>query len=65
MSNGTYQDVVENMEQMTYLQNMIEEFVSSKTKMTKDELKRIRENKIDYYIHPEDAVKLGFADEII
>lgn len=62
---GNYQDALENMEQMTYLQNMIEEYVVSKTKMTMEELKRIRDNKVDYYIHPEEAVRLGFADEII
>lgn len=62
---GKYQDGVESMEQMTYFQNMIEEYVASRTKMTMDELKKIRETKLDYYIHPDDAIRLGFADELI
>lgn len=64
-AGGKYQDVVEDIEQMTYLQNMIEEYVASKTKITVEELKRIRETKSDYYIHSEEAINLGFADEII
>ena len=44
---------------------MIEEYVASRTKMTMDELKQIRETKLDYYIHPDDAIRLGFADELI
>lgn len=64
-AGGKYQDAVENMEQMTYLQNMIEEYTVSRTKMTMDELKKIRETKYDYYIHPDEAIKLGFADELI
>lgn len=64
-ANGTYQDVIEHTGQMKYQQDMIEEYVASRTKMTIDALKRIRETKFDYYIHPNDAIKLGFADEIV
>lgn len=64
-AGGKYQDAVENMEQMAYLQNMIEDYVATRTKMTMDELKKIRETKYDYYIQPDEAIRLGFADELI
>ena len=63
--SGKYQDLVEDREEMDYLQNTIEEYVLNRTKMTKKEIQRIRENKIDYYIHADKAVELGFADEVI
>lgn len=63
--DGKYQDVAEKTKQVTYLQNMVEKYVVSKTKITMNELKRIRETKFDYYIYTEDAIKLGCADEII
>ena len=63
--SGKYQDLVEDREEMDYMQNTIEEYVLNRTKMTKKEIQRIRENKIDYFIHADKAVELGFADEVI
>lgn len=63
--SGKYQDLVEDREEMDHLQNTIEEYVLDRTKITKKEIQRIRENKIDYYIHADKAIELGFADEII
>lgn len=64
-ADGKYQDAVESMGQMEYLQNMVEEYVASKTKMSREELRKIRETKQDYYIRHKEAIELGFADELI
>lgn len=62
---GKYQDLVEDRAEMDWLQTAIEEYVLSRTKLSEEEMHKIREKKIDFYIHAEDAVRLGFADEII
>ena len=62
---GKYQDLVEDRDEMDWLQNAAEEYVLSRTNISKEEIQEIREKKIDFYIHADDAVRLGFADEII
>ena len=62
---GKYQDLVEDRKEMDCLQNTIEEYILERTKISKEKLRKIRENKIDYYIHADEAIGLGFADEII
>ncbi len=63
--NGKYQDLVEGRKEMDYLQDTIEKYMLERTKITEKELQRIRENKIDFYVHADKAIELGFADEII
>lgn len=62
---GTYQDFVEDREEMDRLNKMIEEFVIKRTKLTQADIDDIREKKKDFYIHAEDALKFGIADEIL
>ncbi len=50
---------------MDYLQNEIESYVKSRTKITDSKLKKIREKKIDWFIHGDEAIKLGVATDII
>ena len=63
--SGKYQDLVEDGKQLDYFQNIIEEYVLERTIFTKEDLNKIREQKIDYYIHPNEAIELGIADEIV
>ena len=62
---GKYQDLVEDREQMDYLQKTIEKYVLERTNLTQSDIDNIREKKKDFYIHSEDALKLGIVDEII
>lgn len=63
--HGKYQDLVEDRAEMDWMQDTMEEYVLSRTKMSKEDVQKIRDKKIDFYIHANDAVRLGFADEII
>ena len=62
---GKYQDLVEDREQMDYLQKSIEEYVVERTNLTQADMDDIRERKKDFYIHSKDAVKWGIIDEVI
>lgn len=62
---GKYQDLVEDREQMDFLQNTIEEYVIDRTKLVKADLADIRERKRDFFINPQDALKWGIVDEIL
>lgn len=63
--HGKYQDLVEDREQIDYLQKSIEEYVVERTNLTQADIDDIRERKKDFYIHSKDAIKLGIVDEII
>lgn len=61
----TYQDNFEYRKMYDKSQKELEKYIISKTKIKKNLVDKIRKNKIDYYIYAENAIKLGFADEII
>ena len=63
--NGTYQDFIEDRVEMDHMQNEIETYVKDRTEIIEKKLKEIREKKIDWYIHCDEAVKLGIATDII
>lgn len=60
-----YQDLIEGVDEMSWIQGNIESFVMQKTKMTAPELTEIREKKQDVFIHSQEAVGKGMVDEII
>lgn len=62
---GTYQSLLEDGEERDWIQNTIELFVKSRTKIKQSRLDTVRKNKIDWYIHADEAIELGIADEII
>lgn len=62
---GKYLDIVQGMDEDTRIQNDIEKFVLSRTKIKKERIDEVREKKIDWYIHSEDFVRLGLCDEIL
>jgi len=63
--SGKLQDIKENREEMDRLNTQIEKYVIERTKLTKDDIKDIREKKKDFYIHSDMAVKYGIVDEVL
>jgi len=64
--SGKYQDLVEDRKQMDWLQNSIEEYIMSRTKITKELLNDFRETKRDVYFHcDKDAKVLGVVTDFI
>lgn len=62
---GKYQVMDEDLQELEIIQDQIESYVLSRTKFTKKDLKKIRENKTEYYIRADEAIKLGIAHEVI
>lgn len=62
---GKYQDLVEDRQQMDYLQKTIEEYVIDRTKLTQADIDDIREKKKNFFIHSVDALKWGIVHEVI
>ena len=63
--NGQYGKLIEDLEEDTRLQGVIEEFVSSRCKITPKMLQSCRDKKTDLYIDAATALKLGIVDSVI
>lgn len=63
--DGKYQDLVEDRVEMDHIQNEIEAYVKDRTKITDKKLFEIREKKIDWYIHCDEALELGIVTDVI
>lgn len=63
--SGKYQDLVEDREEMDFLQSTIESYVVERTKMTLEQLEEYRLAKKDVYIHSNKAIELGIIHEVI
>ena len=63
--SGKYQDLVEDREEMDWLNKKIEEYVISRTNLTEYDIKDIREKKKDFYIHSDKAINFGIVDEVL
>lgn len=61
---GKYQDLVDDREQLDYLNSCSEQYVIERTKITKEEMKAIRERKKDYYFNAKKALEIGIVDKI-
>lgn len=53
------------MEEVSRQNKMIEDYVLSKTKLTKDDLRNIKEKKIDFFISSDKAIEYEIVDEIL
>lgn len=62
---GTIKELEESLEEGKRLQKILEKEVLNKTDITKARLKEVFEQKIDWFMDPEEAKKLGVIDEII
>lgn len=62
---GKYTDIKQNIGEYDRVQADIEIYVINRTKISKEKIIEIREKKIDWYIHSENAIDYGIADEVI
>jgi ATP-dependent protease ClpP protease subunit len=64
-SQGSLHNLMNEMEAIQALQEMYIERLVEETKMTKKQLKKMLEQKVNIYLSAEQAVEYGIADEII
>ena len=62
---GNVKDMEESLVEAKRLQEKIEEMTLRKTKISKKRLKKIFDNKVDWYMSATEALKLRVIDEII
>lgn len=62
---GKLKEIEEDMIEGKRLQEMIEKFTVSHTKISIDRLKEVYDTKQDWYLNAEEALKHGIIDEII
>ena len=58
-------DLGNSIDRLTVLQNQIEEYVLERTKIPKEYLEKVRNEKIDWFIDFKDAIELGIATDVI
>lgn len=63
--SGKYQDLVEDRVEMDWLNKQNEEYVIERTKLTKDIIDSIRNEKKDFYIHSDKAIEYGIVGEVL
>lgn len=64
-TRGTYTDIIQSIPDLTRDQTQIEKYVISRTNIIQEKLDEVREKKLDWYIYPEEALRLGIADTIL
>ena len=64
-NHGNVHNLVNEMEAIQGLQEMYVNSLVDETKMTKTQMKKMLERKVNVYLSAEEAVELGIADEII
>ncbi len=62
---GKMEHLKNRLDEVQRLQNIYDEYLLSKTKFEIDDLKSVLEHQRDWFISPEEALKLGIIDEII
>ena len=58
-------DLGNSVDRLTVLQNQIEEYVLKRTKIPKERLEKVRNEKIDWFIDFKDAIELGIATDVV
>jgi len=64
-NHGTLHDLTNELEAISDLQKMYARCLVAETNMTKSQLKKMLERKVNVYLSAEEAVKLGIADIIV
>ena len=64
-ASGKVQDMEERVGEAKRLQKHIEEHTMEKTKIEKKKLKKVLENKIDWFMTAKEALELGVVDVIL
>ena len=62
---GNVKEMEESLVEAKRLQEKIEEMTLRKTKISKKRLKKVFDNKVDWFMSAEEALKLKVIDEII
>lgn len=62
---GWFQEFVENRGEWEWMNEASETFILENTHFTAGELQDIREHKQDFYIHADEALRLGIVDAIL
>ncbi len=62
---GKVQDMEEKVEEAKRLQKQIEEYTMERTNIEKKKLKKVLENKIDWFMTAQEAKDLGVIDVIL
>ena len=65
ITKGKYQDIVEETDELTRIQEEIEEYVCERTKIPASKLKEIKIKKLNWYFNYKEALKLGVATDLI
>ena len=63
--DGTYLDLPQGLDELTSAQAYAEQLVCDFTKIAPETMKKIRSEKLDYYIHAKEALDLQVADAFI
>lgn len=64
-TTGKYLDMKQTIEERDRNQLDIERYVIERSNIKQCRIDEVREKKLDWYIHSEDFIKLGIADEIL
>jgi len=64
-NHGSLHNMLNEMEAIEEMQQMYSDCLVAETKITKSELKKMLERKVNVYLSAEEAVKLGIADIIV
>ena len=64
-NHGNLHDLTNELEAISDLQKMYARCLVAETKMTKSQLKKMLERKVNVYLSAEEAVKLGIADIVV
>ena len=64
-NQGDLHNMLNEMEAIEQLQQMFVDCLVSETKMTKTQLKKMLDRKVNVYLSAEEAVELGIADNIV
>ena len=62
---GALHDLVNEMEAIKNIQEMYIDALVNETTMTKTQLKKLIEKKVNVYLSAEEAVELGIADVVV
>jgi len=62
---GKLKDMEQDVEEAKRLQKIIENITLDRTNISKSKLKEVLEQKIDWFMSAEEALKLGVVDEIL
>ncbi len=64
-NHGSLHNMINEMEAIEQLQQMYSDCLVSETKITKTQLKKMLERKVNVYLSAEEAVEYGIADIIV